>query len=34
MAEAKQELAESARDSADVRQMLDFIERSERGLLR
>jgi UDP-N-acetylglucosamine acyltransferase len=34
MAEARAELAESARDSADVRQMLDFIERSERGLLR
>jgi UDP-N-acetylglucosamine acyltransferase len=34
MAEARQELAESALESADVRQMLDFIERSERGLLR
>jgi UDP-N-acetylglucosamine acyltransferase len=34
MAEAKQELSDSARDSADVRQMLEFIERSERGLLR
>ncbi len=34
MAEARQELAASARDSADVRQMLEFIERSERGLLR
>ncbi|MFA6987013.1 MAG: acyl-ACP--UDP-N-acetylglucosamine O-acyltransferase [Arenimonas sp.] len=34
MAEAKQELAQSAHDSADVRQMLEFIERSERGLLR
>jgi UDP-N-acetylglucosamine acyltransferase len=34
MAEARQELADSARDSADVRQMLEFIERSERGLLR
>ena len=34
MAEAKQELAGSARDSSDVRQMLEFIERSERGLLR
>jgi UDP-N-acetylglucosamine acyltransferase len=33
-AEAKAELAGAARDSADVRQMLDFIERSERGLLR
>jgi UDP-N-acetylglucosamine acyltransferase len=34
MAEAKQELSDSARDSADVRQMLEFIERSDRGLLR
>jgi UDP-N-acetylglucosamine acyltransferase len=34
MAEARQELAGAASDSADVRQMLDFIERSERGLLR
>ena len=34
MAEAKQELAESAAASADVRQMLEFIERSDRGLLR
>ena len=34
MAEARQELADSARDSADVRQMLEFIERSDRGLLR
>jgi UDP-N-acetylglucosamine acyltransferase len=34
MAEARQELAASAQDSADVRQMLEFIERSERGLLR
>jgi UDP-N-acetylglucosamine acyltransferase len=34
MAEAKQELAESARDSADVGRMLEFIESSERGLLR
>jgi UDP-N-acetylglucosamine acyltransferase len=34
MAEARAELAGAARDSADVRQMLDFIERSERGLLR
>ena len=34
MAEARQELAEGAKDSADVRQMLEFIERSERGLLR
>lgn len=34
LAEARQELAESARDSADVRRMLEFIERSERGLLR
>ena len=34
LAEAKQELAESAQDSGDVRRMLEFIERSERGLLR
>ncbi|MEO7252231.1 MAG: acyl-ACP--UDP-N-acetylglucosamine O-acyltransferase [Arenimonas sp.] len=34
LGEARQELAESARDSDDVRQMLDFIERSERGVLR
>jgi UDP-N-acetylglucosamine acyltransferase len=34
MAEARKELAESALDSADVRQMLEFVERSERGLLR
>ncbi|MEO8161999.1 MAG: acyl-ACP--UDP-N-acetylglucosamine O-acyltransferase [Arenimonas sp.] len=34
MAEAKQELAEAARSSADVAQMLEFIERSDRGLLR
>ena len=34
MAEARQELAESAQDSVDVRQMLEFIERSERGVLR
>ena len=34
MAEAKQELAKAAEDSQDVRLMLDFIERSERGLLR
>jgi UDP-N-acetylglucosamine acyltransferase len=34
LAEARAELAESALASADVRQMLDFIERSERGLLR
>jgi UDP-N-acetylglucosamine acyltransferase len=34
MAEARRELAGSAQESADVRQMLEFIERSERGLLR
>jgi UDP-N-acetylglucosamine acyltransferase len=34
MAEAKQELSASARDSADVLQMLEFIEASDRGLLR
>ena len=32
--EARQELEQSARESVDVRQMLEFIERSERGLLR
>jgi len=34
MAEAKQDLVDSARDSSDVRQMLEFIETSDRGLLR
>ena len=34
MAAAKAELAEAAQASEDVRRMLDFIERSERGLLR
>jgi UDP-N-acetylglucosamine acyltransferase len=34
LAEAKAELAEAARESGDIRQMLEFIERSERGLLR
>ena len=34
MAEVREELARSAEDSADVRLMLDFIEHSERGLLR
>jgi UDP-N-acetylglucosamine acyltransferase len=34
MAEAREELAEAARESADVGRMLEFIERSERGLLR
>jgi UDP-N-acetylglucosamine acyltransferase len=34
MAEAKQELERAAVDSNDVRLMLDFIESSERGLLR
>jgi UDP-N-acetylglucosamine acyltransferase len=34
MAEVRAELAEGAGDSDDVRAMLDFIERSERGLLR
>jgi len=34
MAEAKQELAESAKDSEDVRLMLAFIEASQRGVLR
>jgi len=34
MAEAREELAEAARESEDVGRMLEFIERSERGLLR
>jgi len=34
LAEAKLELAEGARDSDDVRAMLDFIDASQRGLLR
>ena len=34
LAEAKAELAQGAADSDDVRQMLDFIEASTRGLLR
>ncbi len=34
MMEAKQELADSAGASADVRQMLEFIQASDRGLLR
>jgi UDP-N-acetylglucosamine acyltransferase len=34
MAEAKADLAAAAADSDDVRRMLEFIERSERGLLR
>ena len=34
MAETKQELSDAARESVDVRQMLEFIERSDRGLLR
>ena len=34
MAEARTELALAAADSADVRLMLEFIERSDRGLLR
>ena len=33
-AEARQQLAEQARDSADVRALLDFIESGERPLLR
>lgn len=32
--EAKSQLADLARDSADVRAMLAFIERGERPLLR
>ena len=34
MAEARQGLSESARESSDVQQMLEFIEASDRGLLR
>ncbi|MGH8028544.1 MAG: acyl-ACP--UDP-N-acetylglucosamine O-acyltransferase, partial [Arenimonas sp.] len=34
LAEAKAELADAARESEDVRAMLDFIEASQRGLLR
>lgn len=34
LADVKRELGEGAENSADIRQMLDFIERSERGLLR
>ncbi|MGE8218719.1 MAG: acyl-ACP--UDP-N-acetylglucosamine O-acyltransferase [Stenotrophomonas acidaminiphila] len=34
LAEAKQQLAEQARDSDDVRQMLDFIEHADRPLQR
>lgn len=34
LAEAKQQLTEQARDSADVRALLDFIESGERPLLR
>lgn len=34
LAEAKQELAEQARDSEDVRDLLEFIEQAERPLLR
>jgi UDP-N-acetylglucosamine acyltransferase len=34
LAEAKAELAEAARESDDVRAMLDFIEASQRGVLR
>jgi UDP-N-acetylglucosamine acyltransferase len=34
LAEAKEELAAGARESEDVRAMLDFIEASQRGLLR
>ena len=34
LAEAKVDLAEGARDSDDVRAMLEFIEASQRGLLR
>ena len=34
MVEAKAELADAAGASGDVRRMLEFIERSERGLLR
>jgi UDP-N-acetylglucosamine acyltransferase len=34
MADIRGELVRGAEESADVRLMLDFVERSERGLLR
>ncbi len=34
LAEAREKLAEQARDSADVAELLDFIKRSERALVR
>ena len=34
LAEAKLQLAEIARDSDDVRALLEFVERGERPLLR
>jgi UDP-N-acetylglucosamine acyltransferase len=34
LAEARTQLAEAAKDAPDVRLMLDFIERSERSLVR
>jgi len=34
LAEARVQLAEAARDAPDVQQMLDFIERSQRSLIR
>ena len=34
LAEARGQLADAAQDSQDVRLMLEFVERSERGLLR
>jgi UDP-N-acetylglucosamine acyltransferase len=34
LAEARQQLAEAARETADIQQMIDFIDRSQRSLLR
>jgi UDP-N-acetylglucosamine acyltransferase len=34
LAEARQQLAEAAQETADIQQMIDFIDRSQRSLLR
>ena len=34
LAEAREQLAEQAKESEDVRAMLEFLDRSERGLAR
>jgi UDP-N-acetylglucosamine acyltransferase len=34
LAEAREQLAAQAQDSEDVRAMLEFLDRSERGLAR